>query len=326
MPHLLAAPDKFRGTVTAAEAAEAACAGARGSGWTAEALPLADGGEGTLDVLGGANRTTPVHGPLGEVVEAGWRLDGDRAVIEMARASGLGLVGGPRGNDALAATTAGTGELIAAAVGAGARSVVVAVGGSATTDGGLGCLEVLSRARLSGVDLVVACDVDISFVEAAEAFAPQKGAGPRQVDMLRRRLERLVVDYRHRYGVDVTSIEGGGAAGGLAGGLAALGARLVPGFEVVAEAVGLEARVAGADLVLTGEGFVDEQSFRGKVVGGVIETCRQSGKAAVVVAGEVFVEPGVASISLVEAFGRQRALEDTPACITEAVADHLRAL
>jgi glycerate kinase len=250
-------------------------------------------------------------------------LDGAEAVIEMARASGLSLAGGPRGNDPLGATTAGTGELIAAAAAAGARRILVAVGGSATTDGGLGCLEALSPARLRGVEVIVACDVEISFVEAAEAFAPQKGAGPKQVAMLRRRLERLVEDYRSRYGVDVADLPGAGAAGGLAGGLAAIGATLVPGFDVVADAVGLEHRLAEADLIVTGEGFVDEQSFAGKVVGGVIERAGSLGRPVLVVAGEFFVDPGVDHISLVERFGREAAMEDTAACITSAVAEAL---
>lgn len=323
---LVAAPDKFRGTATAAEVAEAACAAARAAGWAADAVPLADGGEGTLDVLGGANRKTVVTGPDGRRVEAGWRLDGRRAVIEMARASGLSLVGGAEGNDPLAASTRGTGELIAAAVASGARRVVVAVGGSATTDGGLGAVEVLAPGgRLEGVELVVACDVDTAFVDAATVFAPQKGATPAQVELLRRRLERLAADYRLRFGVDVTSVPGSGAAGGLGGGLAALGARLVPGFDLVADAVGLEEVVAGADLVVTGEGFVDEGSFAGKVVGGVLALCSAQAVPALVVAGEVLVDPGVESVSLVERFGQDRARMQTVACVTEVVAARIAA-
>ena len=146
---------------------------------------MSDGGEGLLDVLGGANRTTIVTGPLGRPVEAAWRFEHRTAVIEMARASGLALAGGAEGNDPLAATTAGTGELIARAVEQGARRIIVGLGGSATTDGGLGAVEALpSPARLRTVELEVACDVRTRFVDAAAVFAPQKGAGPAQVDLL----------------------------------------------------------------------------------------------------------------------------------------------
>jgi glycerate 2-kinase len=142
--HLLAAPDKFRGTLSAHEAAAAIAAGAAGAGWAAVVLPLADGGEGTLEVLGGGNRRTTVSGPLGEPVGAAWRLEDDgTALIEAALACGLSLAGGPEGNDPLRATSRGVGELIAAAVAEGARRVVVAVGGVASTDGGAGARDAL---------------------------------------------------------------------------------------------------------------------------------------------------------------------------------------
>ncbi len=159
MPRLVACPDKLRGTASAADAAAAICRAAFDSWWDCDAVPVADGGEGTLDVLGGANRETVVTGPLGEEVRAGWRY-GKTAVIEMARASGLLLAGGADGNDPIAASTMGTGELITAAVDAGCRRIIVGVGGSATTDGGLGALRALEPlARLRGVELIVACDV-----------------------------------------------------------------------------------------------------------------------------------------------------------------------
>ena len=324
MPRLLAAPDKFKGSASAADLAAAACAAAAGAGWECDPVPVADGGEGTLEVLGGPNRRTEVTGPLGTPVQAEWRLDGDTAVVEMARASGLVLAGGARGNDPLEATTRGTGELVLAAVGAGARRVVVAVGGSATTDGGLGAVDVLAG-RLAGVDVVVACDVETRFCDAAPDFAPQKGATPSQVQLLRRRLERLVGDYRRRFGVDVAELPGAGAAGGLAGGLAALGARLVPGFDLVAEAVGLEERLDGADLALTGEGFVDEESFHGKVVGGMARLCAEAGVRLVVVAGEVFDAPeGLEAVSLTARFGSERSHADPLGCVREVVAELLR--
>ncbi|MBV9042047.1 MAG: glycerate kinase, partial [Acidimicrobiia bacterium] len=227
---VLAAPDKFRGTATAIEVAAAVAAAARTAGWDCDEAPVADGGEGTLEALGGRVRRARVRGPLGPPVDAEWRMRDDGAVVEMAQASGLTLAGGPEGNDPVQATTYGTGELIATALDEGARRIIVAVGGSATTDGGLGCVTALGPRRLRGVGVTVACDVEITFLEAAEAFAPQKGATPAQVALLRRRLERLAQVYERDYGVDVRTVPGSGAAGGLAGGLAALGASLVPGF------------------------------------------------------------------------------------------------
>lgn len=319
---VVAAPDKLRGTATAGEVTAAVAAVADRHGWECDQIPLADGGEGTLEALGGANRTTRVTGPLGDPVDARWRLDGRTAVIEMAEASGLLLAGGRDGNDAVAASTAGTGELIVAALDAGARRIVVGVGGSATTDGGLAALRALHPlGRLKGVELLVACDVRTTFVDAAEVFAPQKGASPAQVALLRRRLERLAQVYLDEHGVDVTELAGAGAAGGLAGGLAAAGARLVPGFDLVADEVDLHARLEGADLVITAEGFLDHQSFEGKVVGGVAELAASVRVPVVAIAGQVFdgVEERIRAVSLVDRFGEERALTDTLACIEDVV-------
>jgi glycerate 2-kinase len=323
---LVAAPDKFRGTATASEVAGAMCAAASGAGWSCEAVPMADGGEGTLDALGGPNRTSVVSGPLGDPVEAAWRLDGTTAVIEMAQASGLDVVGGPDANDPIAASTAGTGELIALALEAGARRVIVGVGGSASTDGGLAALRALHPlARLRGLELIVACDVRTRFVDAAEVFAPQKGATPAQVELLRRRLDRLAQVYLDDYGIDVTVLDGGGAAGGLAGGLAAAGADLVPGFDLVADELELYDRIEAADLVVTGEGFIDEQSFDGKVVGGVAALAAEAGVPVLAVAGQVFdaVEERIDAVSLVEQVGEQRAWGDTLAAVEQVVAGQL---
>ncbi len=244
-------------------------------------VPLADGGEGTLDALlaarGGSRRSASVTGPLGGAVTAEWaRLADGTAVIEMARASGLALVEGR--NDPLRASTRGTGELIAAAARGGATRIIVCVGGSATTDGGLAAVEALGWS-LAGLEVVVACDVETTFVAAAEIYGPQKGASAAQVALLTRRLEQLAGVYLRRTGVDVTELEGGGAAGGLAGGLAALGARLEPGFDVVAQAAGLDAALEGSELVITGEGKLDITSFEGKVVGGVLEWAADVGVA-----------------------------------------------
>ncbi len=319
---MLAAPDKFRGTATAAQVAGAIAAAARRAGHTVVECPLADGGEGTLAALGGPNRTSLVTGPLGDPVEAPWRLQGNLAVIEMALASGLALLGGAQGNDPVAASTSGTGELIALAAEAGARRIIVGVGGSATTDGGFGALRAMyPLQRFRGVDIVVACDVRTGFVDAAEVFAPQKGASPVQVELLRRRLERLAQVYLDEYGVDLRGMVRAGAAGGLAGGLAAVGARLVDGFELVADHVGLDEQIERADLVVTGEGFLDAQSFEGKVVGGVAELAAASGVPLLVVAGDVYddADADLDVISLVDAVGEDRAHADTVDVIAEVV-------
>lgn len=327
---VVAAPDKFRGTATAAEIASAVASAAATAGWSCDEVPVADGGEGTLDVLGGANRHAIVTGPLGEPVEAGWRLEGRTAVIEMAQASGLLLAGGPEHNDPIAADTVGTGELIQLAIESGATRVIVGVGGSATVDGGLGALRAMHpHQRYRAVDLQVACDVRTSFMDAAEVFGPQKGASAAQVRLLTNRLARLADVYEQDHGVDVRVIPGAGAAGGLAGGLAALGAELRDGFTVIAEEVALDEALDGADLVMTGEGFLDDESFHGKVVGGVADLARALNIPVVAVVGQVLddVDPDLVGdievISLVERFGLTDALAHTAECTQQVMADYL---
>ena len=279
-------PDKFRGSLTAGEAAAAFAEGVERAGRPALRLPLADGGEGTLDVLCPAadeRHAARVTGPLGDPVDAEWGLRDDTAVIEMARASGLALVHGD--NDPLRATSFGTGELLRAALDAGVRRAIIAVGGSATTDGGLGALEALDF-DLRGAEVVVACDVSTTFLDAAPIFGPQKGADATAVAELERRLDRLAGRYREEHGVDVRALPGSGAAGGLAGGLAAYGATLVPGAALVADVVGLRAALATASLVLTGEGRLDATSFAGKVVGHVLHEAGAFGVPAGIVAGD----------------------------------------
>lgn len=324
---VLAAVDKFRGTASAAEVARAIGHACWQLGHDCDELGVADGGEGTLEVLGGANRTTTVTGPLGEPVQARWRSSRDVAVIEMAVASGLVLAGGREGNDALAATTTGTGELIDHALDAGARKIIVCLGGSATTDGGLGALRAIHAPhRLRGVELLVACDVTTTFVDAAPVFGPQKGASPAQVSMLVGRLERLAQVYLQDYGIDVRDIPGSGAAGGLAGALVALGGKLMPGFDLVADELDLHDHVAAADLVVTGEGFLDEQSFRGKVVGGVQAIAKRAGKPVCAIVGdaEPEVRDRITHVALVEQFGRDRAMNETKMCVEEAALQLLR--
>jgi glycerate kinase len=272
--HAVVCPDKFRGSLTAQQAATAIASGVRRGGIEdVRELPLADGGEGTLDAMlaaiGGSRRSVRVTGPLGDPVDAEYAVLRDgTAVVEMARASGLRLVQGR--NDPLRASTRGTGELIAAAARAGCKRIVVGVGGSATTDGGLAAVEALAW-KLPPIEVVIACDVLTEFLDAAVVYGPQKGATEAQVALLTRRLRMIAQTYHDRTGVDVRRTEHGGAAGGLAGGLAALGARLEPGLDVVADVVGLDDALEGATLVITGEGRLDATSLVGKVVGGVIE-------------------------------------------------------
>lgn len=332
---VVAAPDKFRGTASAAAVAAAIGRAAAAAGWECDEVPVADGGEGTIEALGGPNRTTTVRGPLGEPVEAAWRLDRRTAVIEMAEASGLLLAGGAEGNDPIAADTHGTGELIQLAVESGARRVIVGLGGSATTDGGLGALRAMRPLqRYRAVDLRVACDVRTRFVDAARTFGPQKGASAAQVRLLENRLVRLAEVYERDHGIDVRDLPRSGAAGGLAGGLAAIGAQLEDGFALIAEEVELDETLSRADLVVTGEGFLDDESFDGKVVGGVVELADSMGVPVVAVVGQVVDGAGVGHtsggeplgvVSLVDEFGHEASMEDTVACVESAVAAVLEA-
>ena len=326
---VLAAVDKFRGTATAAQVATAIGHACWQLGHDCVERPLADGGEGTLEALGGANRTTLVTGPLGKPVQAPWRLHRGTAVIEMACASGLLLAGGREKNDPIAATTTGTGELIDAALDLGAKRIIVCLGGSATNDGGLGAVKAIQTpARLKGVEFVVACDVTTQFTDAAKVFGPQKGASPAQVQFLTTRLEKLVHVYQQNYGVDVSEISGAGAAGGLAGGLAALGAQLVPGFDLVAEEVELDVLLTDVDVVITGEGFMDSESFAGKVVGSMAELASEWKIQIAAICGEIHpdVRSLIKSVSLVETFGRDEAFARPLHCIEHAALKILRDL
>lgn len=326
---VVVAPDKFKGTAGACEVAAAVAAAAVEAGLVPIEFAMADGGDGMLDALGGANRTTVVTGPDGEPVDAPWRLAKGTAVIEMSLASGLVIAGGAENNDPIAATTRGTGELIDAAITRGARRIIVGLGGSATTDGGLGAVEAIgSPARLAGVDVEVATDVTTEFVDAARVFGPQKGATPAQVAFLEARLRGLTERYRDRYGVDVEGVAGTGAAGGLGGGLYALGASLVAGFDLVAEEVGLYEAIEEADIVVTGEGRLDAESFNGKVVGGVAELATDVGARLIVIAGSVaegaralLPTRDCLVVSLVDRFGTDRAFAEPLSCITELASE-----
>jgi glycerate 2-kinase len=334
MPHLVAAPDKFRGTASAGEAAAAMAAAARHAGWTATENPMSDGGEGLLHVVGGTAHTTSVPGPLGTPVEAEWRLlttpdGGPTAVIEMSRAAGRALLPRPEGDDPVRADTAGVGHLLLSARDAGARRIVIGCGGSATTDGGWGAVHAVgSPQALAGIDLVVACDVTTRFSAAAAVFGPQKGASPEQIALLTDRLVSLADRYRRDYDVDVDAIPGAGAAGGLAGGLVALGARIVPGFDLVAGMTGLAAHIARADLAVTGEGHLDPPSFEGKVPGGVLALAHGHCPVLCIVgaADRSLLQsppPGIEIVSLVAQFGRTRARSETASLIAEVTGEAL---
>jgi glycerate 2-kinase len=322
---VLCCPDKFRGSLTADGAARALARGVERAGRRARRLPLADGGEGTLAVLcpdPATWRTARVTGPLGDAVDAPWGVRGGTAVVESARASGLGLVSGR--NDPLRATTRGTGELIRIALESGARRLIVGVGGSATTDGGLGALEALDF-DLRGAEVVVACDVETRFVDAARVFGPQKGADAAAVARLEERLAGLAERYGSDLGVDVRERPMAGAAGGLAGGLAALGATLRPGARLVAETVGLRAALADASLALTGEGRFDATSRAGKVVGHVLDEARSAGVPVAIVAGEADADaletlpPDVRCVTLTSLAGSsERAVRDAARLTADA--------
>jgi glycerate kinase len=282
---VVVAPDSFKGTLAAREVAGAIAEGLRKGGLVAEELPIGDGGEGTMDALvatlGGELHKVTVSDPLGRAVKASFAILPDgRAVVETAQASGLALLKEDE-RDPWAASTRGTGELIVAAVEAGADEVLVTVGGSATMDGGAGALEALDEAGVKP-KLELLCDVRSTFEEAPRVFGPQKGADPRMVKRLERRLDKLAAAApRDPRGVKMT-----GAAGALSGGLYAYrGARLVPGAAYVLDTVGFDERMRAAQFVVTGEGRLDHQTLAGKAAGEVATRCRQSGVACHAVVG-----------------------------------------
>jgi glycerate kinase len=289
---VLVAPDSFKGTFMAEEVGAAIARGLRSAGLPVDLCPVADGGEGTLAVLaaalGAGLRTVEASDPLGRPVTASFALTGDVAIIETAAASGLQLVG-PQERDAVAASTAGTGELILAALDAGARTIELGVGGSATTDGGAGAVGVIERAGgLRGARLIVLCDVRTPFEQAAEVFAAQKGASAADIALLTQRLNEMASALpRDPRGVLMT-----GAAGGLSGGLwAAFGAELVAGASFVLDAVDFDARAVAVHAVITGEGRLDRQSLAGKLVSEVAARARRAGTPCHAVVGTLALDP-----------------------------------
>lgn len=302
---VLVAPDSFGDTLTAVAAAEAI-----GTGWSAARpgdtvtlAPQSDGGPGFVAVLTtrfGEVQTATVAGPMGNRVTARWLLDerggAATAYVESAQACGLSLIPAPPNpRSAWAATTRGVGELIAAALAAGAGRIVVGLGGSATSDGGRGLIEALggpaaAKSALAAVDLVIAADVTnplLGPAGAAAVFGPQKGADADTVSRLEARLGDWAEVLAELAGRAVADQPGAGAAGGLGAALLALGGRRVPGAEVVAEATDRRALVRAADLVITGEGRLDGQTLRGKVVAALATSAGLAGIPAIALAGQV---------------------------------------
>lgn len=324
------AMDSFKGSLTAVEACAALGEGLRqalGEGVEVVHCPMADGGEGTGEalraVMGGEWKPCRVAGPMpGQTVEAGWIefMEGRAALVEMASASGLILVP-PGERDPLRSTTRGTGELIREAAAGGVERIWLAVGGSATVDGGAGAAQALgwelkdaqgadlpaggaALRRLGSVSgptgarlppIEVLCDVTNTLLGpegAARVFGPQKGADPGAVTALEAGLNRLAEVVRRDLSFDMAGLVGGGAAGGLAAGAAAfLGASLVSGIDRVMDAIGLADRLSGADWVITGEGCFDSQSLHGKVVSGVARAASAAGIPVAVVAGRIRLRP-----------------------------------
>lgn len=364
---IVIAPDKFKGSLSAPEVCshlEKGLQRAAGNNLEVVRIPVADGGEGTLDAAVGSGftrRTATVSGPTGQPVEADFAVRGHEAVIEMATASGLALVpnvrkgGRPDSADATTATSLGTGQLIRAALDAGCRRIVLGVGGSANTDGGAGLLQGLGArfldarnnelppggaalANLHSIDFthfeprlvdtrfVLASDVDnplLGAQGAAAVFGPQKGATPQDVDMLDAALARFVEVLAREVGfraVKAAEAPGAGAAGGVGyAAIAALAATRRPGIDVVLEFTGLAERLAGADLVITGEGSLDEQSLLGKTPMGVARAAAGQGVPVIAVCGRTTLEAGQAATAGFEDVYALTELEtDVNRCIAEA--------
>ncbi len=323
---ILVAPDSFKESLTAAKAARAMARGVNAvlPGAEVVEMPLADGGEGTVDALVAAEKgefvTSTVTGPLGQPVKARWgMLPGGRAVIEMAAASGLGLVPADQRNP-LVTTTYGTGQLLAEAAKLDCRRIILGIGGSATNDGGAGALQALGvrlldkdgkplpaggaalqelaainmdgiDSRLRDIELLVACDVNNPLLGpqgASAIYGPQKGASDRDVKVLDSALEHFAEIARKQLGKDISGWAGSGAAGGLAAGLSlAFPLVIKPGIELVLDSVGFDRALQGASLVITGEGRIDRQSAMGKALWGILQRAGKLGVPVAALAGSV---------------------------------------
>ncbi|MBG0851269.1 glycerate kinase [Streptomyces spinoverrucosus] len=355
---VLIAADKFKGSLTAVQVAERVTAGLRRvvPDLAVEALPVADGGDGTVDAAvaaGFERREVRVAGPLGHEVTAAFALRGDTAVVEMAEASGLQRL--PAGVFApLTASTYGSGELLRAALDAGARTIVFGVGGSATTDGGAGMLSALGArfltadgepvppgggglgelasadlsgldARLSSVELVLASDVDNPLTGpkgAPAVYGPQKGASPDDVATLDAALGHFAKVLEEAVGPragEYAGAPGAGAAGGIGYGAMLLGARFRPGIEVMLDVLGFAPALERAGLVITGEGSLDEQTLHGKAPAGVAAAARAAGKEVVAVCGRLALRPeALGRAGIRRAYPLTEVEPDVAKCIAEA--------
>ncbi|NUP16118.1 MAG: glycerate kinase [Streptomyces sp.] len=355
---VLIAADKFKGSLTAVQVAERVTAGLRRGvpDLRVEAMPVADGGDGTVDAAvaaGFERREVRVAGPLGHEVTAAFALRGDTAVVEMAEASGLQRL--PAGVFApLTASTYGSGELLRAALDAGARTIVFGVGGSATTDGGAGMLTALGARfldtdgepvapggggleglatadlsaldpRLASVDLVLASDVDnpLTGPKGAPAiYGPQKGASPDDVRTLDAALAHFAKVLEESVGpgaAEHAAAPGAGAAGGIGYGALLLGARFRPGIEVMLDVLGFGPALERADLVITGEGSLDEQTLHGKAPAGVAAAARAADKEVVAVCGRLALSPeALGRAGIRRAYPLTEVEPDVAKCIADA--------
>ncbi|GAX48614.1 glycerate kinase [Streptomyces olivochromogenes] len=358
VPRVLIAADKFKGSLTAVQVAERVMAGLRRvvPDVEVEALPVADGGDGTVDAAvaaGFERREVRVAGPLGDELTAAFALRGDTAVVEMAEASGLQRL--PAGVFApLTSSTYGSGELLRAALDAGARTIVFGVGGSATTDGGAGMLSALGARfvdaegepvapggaalsdvatadlsgldpRLSSVDFVLASDVDNPLTGpkgAPAVYGPQKGASPDDVEILDAALGHFAAVLEKSIGSRATeyaAAPGAGAAGGIGYGALVLGARFRPGIEVMLDVLGFAPALERATLVITGEGSLDEQTLHGKAPAGVAAAARAAGKEVVAVCGRLALRPeALGRAGIRRAYPLTEVEPDIARCISDA--------
>jgi glycerate kinase len=350
------APDKFKGSLTAAEVAEALAAGMRDvlPGLETIMLPVADGGDGTIAAAlsaGFAKIIVDAVGPTGERVQAPYALDGDQAVVELAAVVGLSMLPGGR-LDPLGSSTYGLGMVIADAIRRGATTIVLGLGGSASTDGGAGMAQALGarlldangqdlppgggalaelahldlatlRATLDGVRIIVASDVDNPLLGprgAAAVFGPQKGAGPQQVETLEQGLQHWSQLVSNATGRDDAARPGAGAAGGTGfAALALLNAEIKPGIGEILDLIEFDRRIVGADLVVTGEGSLDEQSLAGKAPVGVARAAAKAGIPVVAVAGRLRLSPSqLREAGILAAYGLTDLEPDLDRCIANA--------
>ena len=318
---IVIAPDSVQECLSASQVAEAIAYAAK-ERWpeaTVVQLPLADGGEGTLEVLAGpmglSINTITVHDPLGRAVQARYGVAGETAVVEVAEACGLHLLAKAERNP-MVASSQGVGELLMDAYGKGSRRFIIGLGGTATCDGGSGMMGVTGiREALRECSVEFLCDVTAPFVGpygAARVFAPQKGASPEQVELLEERLMEVAQTIMSETGVDIASIPGAGAAGGIAGALMAYSnAHLCSGIERIMELCGFHRAITGASLIITGEGKSDSQTLMGKVPYGVLK--HSAGVPVALLSGRIEQSPALLSAGFrhfVEISPRSISLDD----------------